>query len=47
VDFFERHLGFSGGRGDALEAMLLLVLVTIITGIALTALRRAADDNKK
>ncbi|MGB7280142.1 MAG: hypothetical protein WBD15_20665 [Pseudolabrys sp.] len=46
MDFFERHLGFSGGR-DALEAMLLLVLVITITGIALTALRRAADDNKK
>ena len=47
MDFFERYLGFSVGRGDALEAMLVLVLVITITGIALTALRGAAHDNKK
>ena len=36
MDFFERYLGFSGGRGDGtLEAMLLLVLVIIITGIVM------------
>jgi hypothetical protein len=36
MDFFERYLGFSGGRGDGtLEAMVLLVLVIIITGIAM------------
>ena len=48
MDFIERFLGFSPDHGDgSVEAMLLLVLVTTITGIALTALRRAADDNKK
>ena len=36
MDFFERYLGFSGGHGDGtLEAMFLLVLVIIITGIAM------------
>ena len=35
MDFFERYLGFSGGRGDGiLEAMFLLVLVIVISGIA-------------
>jgi len=47
MDFFERYLGFSGGHGDALEALLVLVLVITITGIALMALRGAAYDNKK
>ena len=47
MDLFERYLGFSGGHGDALEALLVLVLVITITGIALTALRGAAHDNKK
>jgi hypothetical protein len=47
VDFIERHLGFLGGRGDALEALLVLVLVITITGIALMTLRGAAHDNKK
>jgi hypothetical protein len=47
MDFFQRYLGFWDGRGDALEALLVLVLVTAITGIALTALRVATHDNKK
>ena len=47
MDLFERYLGFSGGHGDALEALLVLMLVITITGIALTALRGAAHDNKK
>jgi hypothetical protein len=35
MDFIERYLGFSPDHGDgSLEAMLLLALVTIITGIA-------------
>ena len=36
MDFFERYLGFSGGRGDGtLEAMSLLVLLIIIIGIVM------------
>jgi hypothetical protein len=36
VDFIERYLGFSLDGGDgSFEVMLLIVLVTIITGIAL------------
>jgi hypothetical protein len=36
VDFIERSLGFSPDGGDgSVEAMLLLVLVTIVTGIGM------------
>jgi hypothetical protein len=36
MDFIERYLGFSPDNGDgSFEAMLLIVLVTIITGISL------------
>ena len=36
MDFIERYLGISPDGGDgSLEAMLLIMLVTIITGIAL------------
>ena len=36
MDFFERYLGFSDGHGDGrLEAIFMLALVIIITGIAL------------
>jgi hypothetical protein len=45
VDFIERYLGFSPDHGDgSLEAMLLIVLVTIITGIALGFFRKAEHD---
>ena len=41
MDFFERYLGFSGGRGDgSLEAIFLLVLVVIFTGIAVAFFRK-------
>ena len=36
MDYIERYLGISPDGGDgSLEAMLLIMLVTIITGIAL------------
>jgi uncharacterized protein (UPF0333 family) len=36
VDFIERLLGFSGGRGDgSLEAIFLLALVIVITAIVM------------
>jgi hypothetical protein len=36
VDFIERYLGLSPDDGDGrLEAMLLIALLTIITGIAM------------
>ena len=42
VDFIERYLGFSLDRGDgSFEAMLIIVLVTIITGIALAYFRHS------
>ena len=41
VDFIEKHLGFSPDHGDgSFEAMLLMVVVTIITGIAVRFFRR-------
>jgi hypothetical protein len=41
VDFIERYLGFSPDNGDgSVEAMLLLVLVTILTGIGLAFFRK-------
>ena len=41
MDFFERYLGFSGGRGDGtLEAIVLLVLVIIITGLVVAFFRK-------
>ena len=41
MDFIERYLGFSPDNGDgSFEAMLLLVLVTIITGISLGFFRK-------
>jgi hypothetical protein len=41
MDFIERYLGFSPDHGDgSLEAMLLLALVTIITGIAVGFFRK-------
>ena len=46
MDFIERYLGFSPGHGDGrLEAMLLLVLVTIITGIAIAFFQKHYDRN--
>ncbi|MGB6587869.1 MAG: hypothetical protein WBE93_18135, partial [Pseudolabrys sp.] len=41
MDFIEKHLGFSPDHGDgSFEAMLLMVVVTIITGIAVRFFRR-------
>jgi hypothetical protein len=41
VDFIERYLGFSPNHGDgSLEAILLIALVTIVTGIALGFFRK-------
>jgi hypothetical protein len=41
MDFIERYLGFSPDHGDgSLEAMLLLALVTTITGIAVGFFRK-------
>ena len=41
MDFIERFLGFSPDHGDgSFEAMLLVVVVTIITGIAVRFFRR-------
>ena len=46
MDFFERYLGFSGGRGDGtLEAMFLLILVIIITGITIAFFRKHHERN--
>jgi hypothetical protein len=46
MDFFERYLGFSGGRGDGmLEAMSLLVLVIIITGIVMAFFHKHHERN--
>jgi hypothetical protein len=41
VDFIERYLGFSPDHGDgSLEAILLIALVTIITGVSLGFFRK-------
>jgi hypothetical protein len=41
MDFIERYLGFSPDHGDgSLEAIVLIALVTIITGIALGFFRK-------
>jgi hypothetical protein len=40
MDFIERYLGFSPDNGDgSIEAILLMALVTIITGISLSFFR--------
>jgi len=47
MDFFERYLGFSGGRGDgSLEAIFLVVLFTIILVISarLLSIGKAKDN---
>jgi uncharacterized protein (UPF0333 family) len=42
MDFFERYLGFSGGRGDgSLEFIFLVVLFAIIVVIAGVFLNKA------
>jgi len=44
VDFIGRILGFSPGHGDGrLEAVLLLMLVIIITGIVIAFFRKHHD----
>jgi len=41
MDFIERWFGFSPDHGDgSLEAIILIALVTIITGLALTFFRK-------
>lgn len=41
MDFIERHLGFSPDGGDgSVEAMLLLVLVTIVTGVGVVFFKK-------
>ena len=41
MDFIERYLGFSPDHGDgSFEAMLLITLVTIITGTAIGFFRK-------
>jgi hypothetical protein len=46
VDFIERYSGFSPDHGDgSLEAMLLLVLVTIITGMGMVFFRKHYERN--
>jgi hypothetical protein len=50
MDFFERYLGFSGGRGDgSLEAIFLAVLFTIILVISTRLLHigKAKGDVRK
>jgi len=46
VDFIERYLGFSPDHGDgSFEAMLLVMLTTIIFGVALPITSKAAVAN--
>ena len=46
MDFIERYLGFSPEHGDSsFEAMLLVMLVTIIAGIALGFLATRYEHN--
>jgi hypothetical protein len=50
VDFIERYLGFSPDHGDgSFEAMLLVMLVTIATGIAsgFSAIGKTKDNVRK
>ena len=50
MDFIERYLGFSPDHGDgSFEAMLLVMLVTIITGIAssFSAIGKTKDNVRK
>jgi hypothetical protein len=48
MDFIERYFGFSPDHGDgSLEAILLLALVTLITGLALRLFHKAKHDVRK
>jgi hypothetical protein len=48
MDFIERYLGFSPDHGDgSFEAMLLIALVVIITGLALGYFHKAKHDVRK
>jgi hypothetical protein len=48
LDFIERYLGFSPDHGDgSFEAMLLVMLTTLIFGIALPIIGKAEDDVHK
>ena len=46
MDFIERYLGFSPDGGDGLfEAMLLLALVTVITGVGMAFFHKRYEHN--
>jgi len=46
VDFIERHLGFSPDDDDGrLEAILLIALLTVITGIAIAFFHKRYERN--
>ena len=46
MDFIERYLGFAPDHGDgSFEAMLLIALLTIITGMALGFFRKGHVRN--
>jgi len=48
MDFIERYLGFSPDHGDgSFEAMLLIALVVVITGLALGYFHNAKRDVRK
>jgi hypothetical protein len=46
VDFIERYLGFSPDHGDGrLEAMLLIALLTIVTGVGMAFFHKRYKRN--
>ena len=46
MDFIERYLGFSPDGGDgSFEAMLLLVLVTVVTGAGMAFFHKRYEHN--
>jgi len=46
VDFIERYLGFSPDGGDgSFEAMLLIALVTVITGTGMAFFQKRYEHN--
>ena len=48
MDFIERYLGFSPDHGDgSFEAMLLIALVVIVSGLALGYIQKAKHDVRK
>ena len=46
MDFIERYLGFSPDGGDgSFEAMLLLVLATVVTGVGMVFFHKHYERN--